>query len=692
MVARYRKVTSSMVQIPRHFCLLPVLTAAILLSCAGQEPGEDSQLGHNLVFGSPRAQWVQRLPESRPSRPPEVIVTTACFQPEVLSESLLGASSLAGMIALLVVQRRRFQRRRGRSHHGVRAVWPWKIWLAIGACAAMAGAWSSSAGSGIIRRAVVPEIGSSAGIPWVLEQGDDDSFMLRLFYDGLWWSRALPARSMAVARPTTGTSSEITCSGKGSGIRELHCSRCSFSSPTPGAGRIALLNANQNAPEAISFGQLLMDLGAVETVSIGNMQDLLLKRIPAPGLLTLLFTEHPEEISLQELTSFQEPAHGQYLLEERVDPDSDYLLACIVPVSDWSSMSARVSASPGRRLDELWPGLSCLGDLPRTVFASDECLDCIACRAGPCRSLFVSEPPYTALAGEAPMQFQALGCSSFQMGSPPGEPGREMDEGPVHTVRLSPFMVSITEVTQAQWEAVMGGNPSAMRSPNRPVEMVSWCDALRFANRLSLLEGLQTAYEMDESCEGHGSVAWDRGADGFRLLTEAEWEMATRAGTRGPYWSGNDSQALQRAGFCHLGLEQQASLGSVASLSPNPLGLFDVHGGVYEWVWDYYTDTYESEALDDPTGPSQGRYRVLRGGSWRDGIRDCRSAARNAAHPAYSDNTIGLRIARNWYGVREPSGHPGTGGSSTWSPIPRKDDSTVQSPQQGQDGALGGLL
>jgi len=177
----------------------------------------------------------------------------------------------------------------------------------------------------------------------------------------------------------------------------------------------------------------------------------------------------------------------------------------------------------------------------------------------------------------------------FMMGSNDGD----SDEKPVHRVYISSFQMGKYEVTQSQWESVMGSNPSSFKGANRPVEQVSWDDVQKFIRKLNSQTG-----------------------DHFRLPTEAEWEYAVRAGTTTPFSTGrciSTSEANYDGHYLYSGCPKGESRGKtlpVGSFSPNEFGLYDMHGNVREWVQDWY-GSYSSGAATDPTGPRSGR---LRGG------------------------------------------------------------------------------
>ncbi len=229
-----------------------------------------------------------------------------------------------------------------------------------------------------------------------------------------------------------------------------------------------------------------------------------------------------------------------------------------------------------------------------------------------------------------------ISAGTFEMGSHPGEHGRSQDEQ-LHPVTLSrPFDLSRTPVTQAAYAAVTGVRPSLYPGERRPVEQVSWFDAVAFCNSLSLKEGLRPAYRV-----AGRDVTWDPDAPGFRLPTEAEWEYAARAGGRGPF-AGDLS--LDQVGWWRR--DGNAGTEAVASRRPNAWGLYDLTGNVWEWCWDVFARYPEGPATD-PTGPATGTFRVNRGGSWSETEpRLLRIAARDGNGPDARQSNLGFRIAR----------------------------------------------
>lgn len=214
------------------------------------------------------------------------------------------------------------------------------------------------------------------------------------------------------------------------------------------------------------------------------------------------------------------------------------------------------------------------------------------------------------------MRLVHVPSGEFTMGSPAGEAGRHEDEMR-HGVRLSrDFSMGAAEVTQRQWEAVMGaGNPSKVKGPELPVTGVTWADAVKFCARLSEKEGRQ-----------------------YRLPTEAEWERACRAGEAGAFSGGGADEVAW-----HLGNSGEVPH-PVGGLKPNAWGLHDMHGNAMEWCADWYQERLGRDAAVDPAGPGQGETRVARGGSFRHNARAARSAARQAITPSYQFDHLGFRV------------------------------------------------
>jgi formylglycine-generating enzyme required for sulfatase activity len=236
-------------------------------------------------------------------------------------------------------------------------------------------------------------------------------------------------------------------------------------------------------------------------------------------------------------------------------------------------------------------------------------------------------------------------AGTFQMGNTGAYSGYS-GEKPVRSVTISrDFLMSTYEITQKQYEEVMGTNPSYFKGENLPVERVSWYDAVEYCNKLSEMEGLEKCY----SGSGDNIVCdWD--ANGYRLPTEAEWEYAAKAGTITDFYNGNLTNAictpidanLDNIGwYCGNGNNKTQEVGKKA---PNAFGLYDMSGNVLEWCWDWYAN-YSGGT--DPKGPAGGSNRVCRGGSWNFNADYCRSANRNNSRNVdnrYTD--IGFRVVR----------------------------------------------
>jgi sulfatase modifying factor 1 len=252
--------------------------------------------------------------------------------------------------------------------------------------------------------------------------------------------------------------------------------------------------------------------------------------------------------------------------------------------------------------------------------------------------------PAPASPEAGPDNFVFIKGGAFRMGSPASEPWRGADETE-HSVTVSDFYISGYEVTQEEYQKVMGSTPSTFSGAKLPVENVSWFDAIAYCNARSKEEGLTPAYAIDGQ-----NVSWDRGANGYRLPTEAEWEYASRAGTTTPFNTETSISAKEANYFGHYpymiedNYFSQSNLDTkpgeyrqktmpVGSFSPSKWGLFDMHGNVSEWCWDYYGEYGAQTQTTDPTGPSSGSLRVSRGGGWNDFAKHLRSAYRSSTPP-----------------------------------------------------------
>jgi hypothetical protein len=234
------------------------------------------------------------------------------------------------------------------------------------------------------------------------------------------------------------------------------------------------------------------------------------------------------------------------------------------------------------------------------------------------------------------------------------EPVRNLDEWQ-HTAVLGYRVIAAeTEVTQREWKARDMVNPSHFQDDDRPVESITWREAIRYCNALSDSEGREAAYDTTGQ-----RVAWNRTADGWRLPTEAEWEWLCRGDSLTAFAGGPltgricnpDPVLLEMGWYCGSDFEGVPGTRNVEMKTPNSFGLHDMHGNVWEWCWDWYGD-YRLEDPDgdgvvfDPVGPSGGTQRVVRGGSWYGGSEDCRSAKRGSRYPDSVENVVGLRVVR----------------------------------------------
>ncbi|WP_030264956.1 formylglycine-generating enzyme family protein [Streptomyces sp. NRRL B-24484] len=193
------------------------------------------------------------------------------------------------------------------------------------------------------------------------------------------------------------------------------------------------------------------------------------------------------------------------------------------------------------------------------------------------------------------------------------------------SVRPAPYQLADVPVTRALYAEVTGAEPRTGGGDRLPVEGVSWWDAVRFCNALSVREGLRPAYRLDGDGEG---IDPDASADGYRLPTEAEWEHACRAGTDGPHYGPLDEIAWYRG-------NSGERLHEVGGKRPNAWGFHDMLGNVWDWCWD----VYDAEVY--------GSYRVLRGGGWFDEHWSCRASARRRSHPTFAVDDVGFRLARS---------------------------------------------
>lgn len=215
----------------------------------------------------------------------------------------------------------------------------------------------------------------------------------------------------------------------------------------------------------------------------------------------------------------------------------------------------------------------------------------------------------------------AVKGGKFNMGTT-NELGMGTNEGPLHEVSLSDYMIGETQVTQELWKAVMGVNPSKyMGDLKRPVERVTWNDCQQFIAKLNQMTGKK-----------------------FRLPTEAEWEYAARGGAlnEGHIVAGCDIANIKN--YAWYKSNSNGETHPVGQKLPNELGIYDMSGNVAEWVNDFYKNPYPSEAQTNPTGPASGSFRIYRGGGYSSIAAACRCAYRYPASPDYKVDFLGLRL------------------------------------------------
>jgi len=204
----------------------------------------------------------------------------------------------------------------------------------------------------------------------------------------------------------------------------------------------------------------------------------------------------------------------------------------------------------------------------------------------------------------------------FIMGSARREKGRHDDETEHPVTITKGFYIAVTEVTQAQWQAVMGFNPSKTKGDKLPVHGISWPQAVEFCKKLSAKE-----------------------RKGYRLPTEAQWEYACRAGAKAAFAGGGDPDKMA----WHMDSSGER-VHQVATLAPNAWGIYDMHGNAMEWTADWYGGPHGKKAATDPKGAKRGDARVARGGSWLHFARACRSAARVGVRPTWAPEHMGFRV------------------------------------------------
>ncbi len=248
-----------------------------------------------------------------------------------------------------------------------------------------------------------------------------------------------------------------------------------------------------------------------------------------------------------------------------------------------------------------------------------------------------------AAATKAPDMVQ-IPAGKFIMGD------KDEVDAPQHDVVVSAFLMDAHLVTQELFQKIMGTNPSRWKGGANPVEQLRWSDAVKFCNQRSEAEGLQPCYDLK-------ALKCNFDANGYRLPTEAEWEYACRAGTTTAYFFGDNPAKL--GDYAWFQKNAGGRPRPVGQKQPNPWGLYDMTGNVWEWSNDYYkVDYYQESPRENPRGPNEGEKMVLRGGAFKFSAENCRSGYRYNESPGSADVCFGYDI----YGFRCVRKVSGTGG------------------------------
>ena len=254
-----------------------------------------------------------------------------------------------------------------------------------------------------------------------------------------------------------------------------------------------------------------------------------------------------------------------------------------------------------------------------------------------CASVFAQGVKLPSVTNSIGMELIEIPAGEFRMGSPEDEKGHRNDEAQVRVTLTKPFGLGKYEVTQGQWKSVMGSEPwngedFVETDKDCPATCVHWDDAKEFCRKLTAIERKPGKLKANEE---------------YRIPTEAEWEHACRAGTKTAFSFGNDESKLSEYAWFDGNAENAGEkyAHKVGFKKPNPWGLYDMHGNVWEWCSDWYGEKLSGGT--DPVGSNRVAYPVARGGSWQDSLGLCRSAARGWGGPMAGDGHLGFRVARS---------------------------------------------
>ncbi|MEN6445189.1 MAG: bifunctional serine/threonine-protein kinase/formylglycine-generating enzyme family protein [Candidatus Cloacimonas sp.] len=217
-------------------------------------------------------------------------------------------------------------------------------------------------------------------------------------------------------------------------------------------------------------------------------------------------------------------------------------------------------------------------------------------------------------------------------------PDADDDEFPLLTIGISAFYISPKEISQAEWMMVFPSNPAHSKDPSLPVENVNFYDIIDFCNQKSVLDGFEPCYDYYDT-----EVVCNFSANGYRLPTEAEWEFAAKSGKRNDFFVYSGSNNPDEVGWYNVNSDVQSHPGG--QKKPNQLGIYDLSGNLFEWVWNWYAP-YSARNWNLITGPDKGTDKVIRGGSWYHNVSEMRVTNRNYAKPYTKNAYLGFRVVR----------------------------------------------